>query len=103
MLAGDAARVTEPVTGEGVYFALKSGQLAAEAADAAFQRGDLSARGLSGYAAASRAALARRQGVNRLIRAMVLRSYLLTPLIRLAPKNNFPINTLVRLVCRIDP
>lgn len=103
LLAGDAARVTEPVTGEGVYFALKSGQLAAEAADAAFRRGDLSARQLSAYAAACRGALARRQGVNRLIRAMVLRSYLLTPLIRLAAKNNFPINALVGLVCRTDP
>ena len=30
-LVGDAARVVEPFTGEGIYYALRSGELAAEA------------------------------------------------------------------------
>ena len=102
MLAGDAARVTEPVTGEGVYFALKSGELAAAAADAALTRGDVSARQLADYDAACRRALARRQSVNRLIRALILRPYLMAPLMRLKTKNNFPINRLVNEVCRAD-
>ena len=46
MLVGDAARVSEPVTGEGIYFALRSGVLAGEALHTAFGRGDLSAPSL---------------------------------------------------------
>ena len=103
MLAGDAARVTEPVTGEGVYFALKSGELAASAVDAALARGDVSARQLASYDAACRRALARRQSVNRLIRALILRPYLMAPLMRLRTKSNFPINRLVDEVCRAAP
>ncbi|HEY1268507.1 MAG TPA: NAD(P)/FAD-dependent oxidoreductase [Candidatus Binatia bacterium] len=103
LLAGDAARVTEPVTGEGVYFALRSGELAAAAADAALRRGDVSARQLAGYDAACRDALARRQAVNRLIRALILRPYLMAPLMRLRTRNNFPINRLVDEVCRAEP
>ncbi|HEY1373830.1 MAG TPA: NAD(P)/FAD-dependent oxidoreductase [Candidatus Binatia bacterium] len=103
LIAGDAARVTEPVTGEGVYFALKSGELAAAAADAALSCGDVSARQLAGYHAACRGALARRQAVNRLIRALILRPYLMAPLMRLRTRNNFPINRLVDEVCRAEP
>jgi flavin-dependent dehydrogenase len=95
--------VTEPVTGEGVYFALKSGELAAAAADAALRCGDVSARHLAGYDAACRGALARRQAVNRLIRALILRPYLIGPLMRLRTRNNFPINRLVDEVCRAEP
>ena len=49
LLAGDAARVVEPVTGDGIYFALRSGLLAAETTATAFRNGDFSAQGLSGY------------------------------------------------------
>jgi menaquinone-9 beta-reductase len=103
LLVGDAVRVTEPVTGEGVYFALKTGELAAEAADRAFARGDLSARGLAGYVAASRRALSRRESVNRLIRALVYRPRLATPLVRLSAGGHFPINALVNKVCQVAP
>lgn len=103
LLVGDAVRVTEPVTGEGVYFALKTGELAAEAADRAFARGDLSARGLAGYVAASRRALSRRESVNRLIRALVYRPRLATPLVRLSAGGHFPINVLVNRVCQVAP
>ena len=103
LLAGDAVRVTEPVTGEGVYFALKTGELAAEAADRAFARGDLSAGALAPYVAASRRALARREGVNRLIRALVYRPRIATPLVRLSAGGRFPINLLVNQVCRVAP
>jgi flavin-dependent dehydrogenase len=103
LLAGDAVRVTEPVTGEGVFFALKTGELAAEAADRAFARGDLTASGLAPYVAACRRALARREGVNRLIRALVYRPRLGTPLVRLSAGGRFPINLLVNQVCQIAP
>ena len=103
LLVGDAVRVTEPVTGEGVYFALKTGELAAESAHRAFARGDLSAAALSGYDAACRRALARREGVNRLIRALVYRPRLATPLVRLSAKSRFPIGVLVNRVCQVAP
>jgi geranylgeranyl reductase family protein len=103
MLAGDAARVTEPVTGEGVYFALRSGELAAEAADAAFQRGDISARQLSGYGVACRRAFAGRVRINRLVRAAIHRPYLLTPLLSFSRKSNFPVVALVNRVCQAVP
>lgn len=100
LLAGDAARVSEPVTGEGVYFALKSGDLAAESADLAFQRGDLSARQLSSYDSACRRVFGRRLKINTLVRAIIHRPYLIDPLLNLRPKNNLPVRTLVNLVCR---
>jgi geranylgeranyl reductase family protein len=103
MLVGDAARVTEPVTGEGVYFALKSGELAADVADGAFARGDLSEKALAPYDAACRRSLARREFINRLIRALVYRPRLTTPLVRLSAAGHFPINVLVNQVCRIVP
>ena len=100
LLVGDAARVTEPVTGEGVYFALRSGELAAEAADAAFKRGDISARQLSAYHFACRSTFARRQTINRLVRAVIHRPYLLTPLLRLSRNSNFPVRAFLDRVCQ---
>ena len=41
VLLGDAAYAPEPVTGEGVYFALKSANLASEVIHQAFVKGDL--------------------------------------------------------------
>jgi geranylgeranyl reductase family protein len=100
LLAGDAARVTEPVTGEGVYFALKSGELAAEAASLAFEEGNFSARQLARYDFACRRALSRRQRINGLIRAFIYRPRLLTPLIKLSSRSAFPVSALVNLVCQ---
>ncbi len=49
LLVGDAARLTEPLSGAGIAIAMESGVLAAEAAAAAIGRGDVSARGLAAY------------------------------------------------------
>ncbi len=49
LLAGDAARLTEPLSGAGIAIAMESGLFAARAAADAIGRGDVSARGLSGY------------------------------------------------------
>lgn len=95
LLAGDAARVTEPVTGEGVYFALKSGELAAEAAVSAFKRSDLSARQLSGYESVCRRVFGRRQRINAFVHALIHRPSVVTPLLSL-----FPVRMLVNWVCR---
>ncbi|WP_434387468.1 NAD(P)/FAD-dependent oxidoreductase [Melittangium boletus] len=50
LLLGDAAGFVNPLTGEGIEFALESGAFAAETLVEAFATGDLSARGLHGYA-----------------------------------------------------
>ena len=54
VLVGDAATFIHPFTGEGVFFALRGAQLAAEAIGAALARGDVSRNGLRGYEAARR-------------------------------------------------
>jgi len=57
VLVGDAATFINPFTGEGVFFALRGAQLAAEAIGAALERGDVSRVGLRPYDAARRAEL----------------------------------------------
>ena len=67
-LAGDAARVVEPFTGEGIYYALRSGQLAAGAA-ALHLTGDPAAATF--YREAHRQLYRHRLWVNRLARLAV--------------------------------
>ncbi|HUU10646.1 MAG TPA: geranylgeranyl reductase family protein [Phycisphaerae bacterium] len=55
LLAGDAAGLADPFQGEGLTYAIRSGQLAADAVLAAAQRGDFSRRTLAGYDHACRA------------------------------------------------
>ena len=83
LLVGDAARVNEPVSGEGIYFALRSGLLAAETIDGAFRAGDFSFERLRRYEAACRREFRLRRGVNALIRMLIYRPVLAAPLIRL--------------------
>ena len=49
LVVGDAAGFAKPTTGGGIYYALLSGEMAAEAAEEAFQMDDLSAKRLKGY------------------------------------------------------
>jgi geranylgeranyl reductase family protein len=49
LVAGDAAGLVDPLSGEGVARALESGEMAAAHALGALEAGDLSARVLSGY------------------------------------------------------
>ena len=66
---GDAARVVEPFTGEGIYYALRSGELAANAI-VKILRGERSA--LRQFVRAHRAMYRGRLWVNRLDRTAVL-------------------------------
>jgi len=66
---GDAARVVEPFTGEGIYYALRSGELAANAI-VKILRGEQSA--LRQFVRAHRAMYRGRLWVNRLARSAVL-------------------------------
>jgi geranylgeranyl reductase family protein len=70
-LVGDAARVVEPFTGEGIYYALASGELAAKAI--ALQSSGGTAEEVSAAYSAAHAQLYRgRLWINRLARAAVL-------------------------------
>ncbi len=67
-LVGDAARVVEPFTGEGIYYALRTGELAAESILVAL-RGEIDAPTAAvRYRAAHAAAYRGRLWVNRLAR-----------------------------------
>lgn len=66
-LLGDAARVVEPFTGEGIIFALSTGLLAAETALTGLARNDL-AQALSTYSRSHRQLYRRRAWVNTLLR-----------------------------------
>lgn len=73
-LVGDAARVVEPFTGEGIYYALRSGELAA---DAILNRSD--------YAQAHAKMYRGRLWINRLARRAVLSPRFGSAIVRFAP------------------
>ena len=68
---GDAARVVEPFTGEGIYYALRSGELAATAI-AKIVRGQNRQSAVREFTQAHRAMYRGRLWINRLARAAVL-------------------------------
>lgn len=85
-LVGDAARVVEPFTGEGIYYALRSGELAAAAIVRAARGEWTTAQAAHRYAAAHRH-IYRERGrlwVNRLARAAVLHPRLADGMLALA-------------------
>jgi menaquinone-9 beta-reductase len=70
-LVGDAARVVEPFTGEGIYYALRSGELAAQAI-VKITRGKCDVDSITDYAKGHAAMYRGRLWVNQLSRAAVL-------------------------------
>jgi flavin-dependent dehydrogenase len=72
---GDAARVVEPFTGEGIYYALRSGELAANAV-AKIVRGENRQLTLRNFTRAYSGMYRGRLWINRLARAAVLRPQL---------------------------
>jgi menaquinone-9 beta-reductase len=71
LFIGDAARVVEPFTGEGIYYALRSGQLAAGAIEKII-KGEDRQLALREFAHASAEMYRGRLWINRLARAAVL-------------------------------
>ena len=100
VLIGDAARVNEPVSGEGIFFALRSAAIAAATVDQAFNRGDFSARELFHYERSCRAEFRRRRGLNGAIRFLMYRPALLAPFIHLSGKKKRLLESLVHAICR---
>jgi flavin-dependent dehydrogenase len=82
-LVGDAARVVEPFTGEGIYYALASGELAAEAIISQ-HNGRNEAEVAVNYAAAHAELYRGRLWINRLARAAVLSPRLASSILEVA-------------------
>jgi len=76
LLVGDAARVVEPFTGEGIYYAVASGVRAAEA---------IVAEDLTAYSASHAALYRGRLWVNRLARLAVLHPQIASAGLRMFP------------------
>lgn len=90
-LLGDAARVVEPFTGEGIYYALCSGELAANAIRASDPRQ---------YDIAHRRLYAGRLWINSLTRLAVQHPRLATTLLRILPNEKWALSLLTSKVVR---
>ena len=99
LLVGDAARVNEPVTGDGIYFAMRSGLLASRTIDEALRRGDRSAQSLRSYQQRCDHVFRPRRTLNSLIRFAIYRPALISPLIRMFAKHGRMLDSLVDAVC----
>jgi flavin-dependent dehydrogenase len=73
LLVGDAAGFYDPLTGEGVFSALRGAELAAETAGRALTRGDLSVAGLAEYRETRRAVFGDKQVFTRALKFVVAR------------------------------
>jgi flavin-dependent dehydrogenase len=71
MLVGDAAGFYDPFTGEGVFTALRSAELATETVTHALRAGDVSAAVLAGYERARRQAFVGKERVTRALQAVI--------------------------------
>jgi geranylgeranyl reductase family protein len=103
LFIGDAARVNEPVSGEGIYFAMKSALLAAETIHDAFSASDFSATRLRSYERRCRREFKLRRGLNMLLRHLAYRPGLLAPLVRFSAKHGRLLDALVRTICAPQP
>ncbi|HEY1582554.1 MAG TPA: NAD(P)/FAD-dependent oxidoreductase [Chthoniobacterales bacterium] len=90
-LVGDAARVIEPFTGEGIFYALRSGELAA----AAIRTGDYRR-----YATQHRRLYAGRLWINALARRAVEHPELASNLLQLLPNEKWLLSVLTKKVVR---
>jgi flavin-dependent dehydrogenase len=71
VLIGDAAGFFDPFTGEGVFTALRSAELAAETLARALRAGDVSTAALSAYDRARREAFGGKERVTRVLQLVI--------------------------------
>jgi flavin-dependent dehydrogenase len=82
VLVGDALGFLDPFTGEGIYAALRSAELAAEILDEALRAGDVSAAALAPVHARRAAAFAAKTRVTVLLQRLIARRWLATHVAR---------------------
>jgi flavin-dependent dehydrogenase len=71
MLVGDAAGFYDPFTGEGVFTALRSAELAVDTAAVALRSGDCSASALAAYTRSRRALFAGKERLTHLLQVVI--------------------------------
>jgi menaquinone-9 beta-reductase len=76
LLVGDAGGFFDPFTGEGVFTALRSAELAAETIAQALRAGDVSGAALAGYEQRRRQAFGAKARVTRALHAIIGRRWL---------------------------
>lgn len=76
LLVGDAAGFYDPFTGEGLFTALRSAELAVEVAHAALTSGDLSAGALAPFSRARHGAFKDKERLTRLLQLVIRRRWL---------------------------
>lgn len=95
LLVGDAGGFYDPFTGEGIFTALRSAELAAEAVARAFRTGDFSAPALAGYERARRQAFRDKERVTRALQAVIRRRWLANLTARLLTRRPALLNLLL--------
>jgi menaquinone-9 beta-reductase len=71
LLVGDAGGFYDPFTGEGVFTALRSAELAASTIVGALRSGDVSARALAGYERARREVFSGKERVTQILQFLI--------------------------------
>jgi geranylgeranyl reductase family protein len=97
---GDAARVVEPFTGEGIYYALRSGELAAAALKTVIREPDGAAAAVATFARAYARMYRGRLWVNQLARAAVLSPRIASIFVRAARRHPSLLRALTAKVTR---
>jgi len=87
MLAGDAASLVDPLTGEGIYTALVSGRSAARSALAALRDGDVSAYALRSHEREWREKVGGYLGAGRVLKNLAKSAWLFNVVVRRAGEN----------------
>jgi menaquinone-9 beta-reductase len=88
VLVGEAAGLVNPITGEGIDYALESAQIAAEHVARKIAQGDLSREGLSQYDQVLRSRFGRLFAFCRRLRDSSLNALLLNRLVRVAARRD---------------
>jgi geranylgeranyl reductase family protein len=96
---GDAARVVEPFTGEGIYYALRSGELAAAAITKIIRGEDRQSAGKE-FARAHRAMYRGRLWINQLARSAVLSPRFASRLLAITPISAPVLRALTRTIVK---
>jgi flavin-dependent dehydrogenase len=103
LLVGDAAGYYDPFTGQGIFRALRGGELAAETTHAALRAGDTSVRGLAPYERARRRAFAPGERMQHVVEAFVSRPALLGAVARRFATRPSVADAVIRVTGDVSP